>query len=209
VFAYVDLIYREPYLQYTPTPILDQEQSFMLASCSILYSVTMQVKTNKTITIFLQGLFVGLIGLSAFYYLLLFLVTGDAKHPLIQFMAFQPWMSLLIIGFGIQMGLFWLLRNGIQFNLQEKNDSKMAASTSTAVSGMAMVACCVHHVVDLLPVLGLSAAALFLSEYQKQFLIFGVLANLVGIFMMLWFVTGRAKLSIIFNSVFTKTKEVL
>lgn len=181
----------------------------MLASCSILYSVTMQVKTNKTITIFLQGLFVGLIGLSAFYYLLLFLVTGDAKHPLIQFMAFQPWMSLLIIGFGIQMGLFWLLRNGIQFNLQEKNDSKMAASTSTAVSGMAMVACCVHHVVDLLPVLGLSAAALFLSEYQKQFLIFGVLANLVGIFMMLWFVTGRAKLSIIFNSVFTKTKEVL
>lgn len=209
MFAYVDLIYREPYLQYTPTPILDQEQSFMLASCSILYSVTMQVKTNKTITIFLQGLFVGLIGLSAFYYLLLFLVTGDAKHPLIQFMAFQPWMSLLIIGFGIQMGLFWLLRNGIQFNLQEKNDSKMAASTSTAVSGMAMVACCVHHVVDLLPVLGLSAAALFLSEYQKQFLIFGVLANLVGIFMMLWFVTGRAKLSIIFNSVFTKTKEVL
>lgn len=151
---------------------------------------------------------VGLFGLSGFYYVLLFAVTGDVTHPLSQFVLFQPWMSLLIIGFGIQMGLYWLMRKGIQFNLQERKDSKMAAGTSTAVSGMAMVACCAHHAVDLLPILGLSAAALFLSEHQEQLLIFGVLANLVGIAMMLWFITGRAKLAIIFQAL-TKTKEVL
>ncbi len=107
------------------------------------------------------------------------------------------------------MGLFWLMRKGIQFNLQEKKDSKMAAGTSTAVSGMAMVACCAHHAVDLLPILGLSAAALFLSEYQEQLLIFGVIANLIGVGMMLWFITGRPKLAVIFNSISHKQKEVL
>lgn len=169
----------------------------------------MNTSVNKPQIIFLKGFLLGLLGLSSFYYLLLFAVTGDTSHPLTQFSLFQPWMSLLIIGFGIQMGLFWMMRKGIQFNLQEKKDSKMAAGTSTAVSGMAMVACCAHHAVDLLPVLGLSAAAIFLSEYQEQLLIFGVLANLIGIGLMLWFITGRPKLAVIFNSVSHKQKEVL
>lgn len=165
--------------------------------------------SSRPWSIFIQGFLLGLLGLSAFYYLLLFVVTGDPNHPLTQFVLFQPWMSLLIIGFGVQMGLFWLMRKGIQFNLQEKKDSKMAAGTSTAVSGMAMVACCAHHAVDLLPILGLSAAALFLSEYQEQLLIFGVIANLIGVGMMLWFITGRPKLAVIFNSISHKQKEVL
>lgn len=164
---------------------------------------------SRLCSIFLKGFFSGLIGLSGFYYLLLFVVTGDPSHPLTQFLLSQPWMSLLIVGFGIQMGLFWLMRKGIQFNLQEKKDSKMAAGTSTAVSGMAMVACCAHHLVDLLPILGLSAAALFLSEYQKQLLIFGVIANIIGIAMMLWFITGKAKPGVIFNILSTKIRRAL
>lgn len=164
--------------------------------------------SSRPSSIFLQGFFLGLLGLSGFYYLLLFLITKDPVHPFTQFQLYQPWMSLLIMGFGIQMGLFWLMRKGIHFNLQEKKDSQMAAGTSTAVSGMAMVACCAHHVVDLLPLLGLSAAALFLSEYQEQLLIFGVLANLAGIGMMFWFITGRPKLAVIINSISHKIKEV-
>lgn len=85
----------------------------------------------------------------------------------------------------------------------------MAAGTSTAVSGMAMVACCAHHAVDLLPILGLSAAALFLSEYQEQLLIFGVVANLIGISMMLWFITGKATPKVIFNVISTKVRRTL
>jgi len=72
-----------------------------------------------------------------------------------------------------------------------------------------MAACCAHHLVDLLPILGLSAAALFLSEYQEQLLIFGILANVIGIAMMLWFITGRAKPSVIFNVIFTKARRAL
>lgn len=152
-------------------------------------------KTNtKTLKIFVHGFLVGLVGISSFYYLLLFVVTGDIKHPLTQFSQFQPWMSLLILGFGIQMGLFWLMRKGVRFNLQEKSDASMAAGTSGTVSGVAMIACCAHHVVDVLPILGLSAAALFLSQYQEQLLIIGVLSNLFGITWMLWLITGRPQI---------------
>jgi hypothetical protein len=161
---------------------------------------------NKPRTIFLQGFLLGLVGLSAFYYLVLFLITQDSSHPFTQFKLFQPWMSLLIIGFGIQMGLFWMMRKEIRFNLQDKKDSKITAGTSTAVSGMAMVACCAHHLADLLPILGLSAAALFLSEYQEELLIFGVVANALGIVTMLWFITSKATPKVLLSFISTKVR---
>ncbi|MCG2691324.1 hypothetical protein L6272_00700 [Microgenomates group bacterium] len=135
--------------------------------------------------VFLKGFFGGVLGLSGFYYLLLWAVTRDPWHPIYQFKLFQPWMSLLIIGFGIQMGLFWMLK--------QKKEAKLVAGTGSAVSGTTMVACCAHHVVDLLPILGFSAAAIFLSEYQKELLIFGVLANLTGIIFMLWLMAKNRK----------------
>jgi hypothetical protein len=49
--------------------------------------------------------------------------------------------------------------------------------TSTA----AMVACCAHHVTDVLPLLGLSAAAAFLAEYRIPFMVVGLATNLIGI----------------------------
>lgn len=171
---------------------------------------TKQTASQKksSITIFVKGFFIGLIGLSMFYYLLLFAITQDPVHPFRQFQLFQPWMGILIVGFGIQVGLFWLLRKGFHFSLQDKKDAKMATGTSTAVSGMAMVACCAHHTVDLLPILGFSAAALFLSEYQEQLLIFGVIANIAGIGMMLWFITGKAQPKLIVNFLSAKFKNI-
>ena len=161
---------------------------------------------KPTVTIFLKGFALGILSLSAFYYILLLGITGDPNHPFSQFVLLQPWMSLLILGFGIQFGLFWLLRKGYRFSLSDKHDSQMAIGTSTAVSGVAMVACCAHHLVDLLPILGLSVAALFLSEYQEQLLIFGVVANIIGIAMMLWIITGKTKPSVIFNILSTKVR---
>lgn len=159
--------------------------------------------------IFLQGFVVGVLGLGAFYYFLLFAITGDSNHLFYQFSLLQPWMSLLIIGFGIQAGLFWLIRKGYHFSIHEKHDAKMTAGTSSAVSGMAMVACCAHHLVDILPILGLSAAALFLSEYQEQLLIFGIVANLIGIVMMLWFITGKATPKVLLSFISTKVRRAL
>ena len=167
------------------------------------------VDKKLTFSIFLQGFTLGTIGLIFFYFILLFAITGDFKHPFSQFALFQPWMSLLIAGFGIQAGLFWLLRKGYHFSLREKHDARLATGTSTAVSGTAMVACCTHHSVDLLPILGLSAAALFLSEYQEQLLIFGVAANTIGIGMMLWFIAGKATPKVMYNFIFMQVRRAL
>lgn len=139
-------------------------------------------------SIFARGAWWGVLGLSTFYFLLLFAVTQDLSHPWNQFILLQPWISLLILGFGIQVGLFWLLRKGFPCSTEQQKDTTLATGTSTFFSGGAMVACCAHHLVEILPIIGFSAAALFLSEYQQQLLIFGVLANLAGILMMLMIV---------------------
>jgi hypothetical protein len=53
------------------------------------------------------------------------------------------------------------------------------------VSTTSMVACCAHHVTDVLPILGISAAVVFLNQFQNLFIILGVLSNLIGINLML------------------------
>ena len=57
--------------------------------------------------------------------------------------------------------------------------------TSGGTSVTAMVACCLHHVTDVLPILGVSAAATFLTRYQRPFMLFGLGTEIVGIVIML------------------------
>ncbi len=52
-------------------------------------------------------------------------------------------------------------------------------------STLAMVACCAHHVTDVLPILGLTAAATFLAQYRTAFMIVGLGTTLLGIVYML------------------------
>jgi hypothetical protein len=49
-----------------------------------------------------------------------------------------------------------------------------------------MLACCAHHLVDVLPVIGLSGAALFLGAYKAELLWLGLAMNLAGIAYLLW-----------------------
>lgn len=132
----------------------------------------------------LAGL-IGAIGLSIFYWLVLYLVTRDPFHPLKQFVLYKYWMSALVVGFGAQFSLFWYLRI-IKRGIAASTKSTMVASAG--VSTTAMIACCAHHVIDVLPLLGFSAAALLLSKYQAHFLFLGVLSNLSGIGIMVYFI---------------------
>src|SRR3972149_11790471 len=117
------------------------------------------------LTVFIKTSLTGMLGLSTVYAILLTLVTKDLRHPIDQFLALQPWMTLLILGFGVQIGLFWLMKRGVHFNIHQNREANVAVGTGTAMSGMAMVACCAHHLVEALPILGFSAAALLLREW--------------------------------------------
>lgn len=146
---------------------------------------------NHPKRVFLKYAILGSLGLFAFYYIILFLVTKDFKHPFTQFLDLQPWMSILIIGFGAQVGLYSLLKKGFRLNLTQKKDTKAASGAGGAVSGVSMVACCAHHAVDIAPILGVTGVAVFLTGYQSELLIFGIIANLFALFYMSWLIVGK------------------
>lgn len=89
----------------------------------------------------------------------------------------------IVAGFGIQVGLFVEMRR----RLRRREGTRQATAVtgaSTGTSGVAMVACCAHHLADVLPFLGLSGAALLLAEYRQPMMVLGLAMNLVGITMM-------------------------
>ena len=109
-------------------------------------------------------------------------LAQGTQHALEQTASLWYWILALIVGFGIQVGLFSFIR-------QRLRDRRMSLSaglaTSGGVSAGSMVACCAHHLSDVLPLLGLSGLAAFLLDYQLFFIIVGVMANLVGITIMM------------------------
>ena len=101
---------------------------------------------------------------------------------------FQPnrWFVIPIwITFGIQAALYSILRFRLFVPTTSTANTGAVMGTSGGTSVTAMVACCLHHVADVLPVLGLSAAATFLTRYQRPFMLIGLGMNLVGVLVML------------------------
>lgn len=131
--------------------------------------------TNKKIT---------LIGFSAAL-LLLILYFGvlslaeSFSHAIEQFLQMWYWILILVVGFGIQVGLYSFIRES------QKEISGGMVATSGGISTGSMIACCLHHLVDVLPLMGLAAAAVFLTQYQLWFIFLGILSNFVGIVIML------------------------
>jgi hypothetical protein len=89
------------------------------------------------------------------------------------------------ITFGIQAALYSILRFRLFVPVSSTNHAGTFMGTSGGTSVTAMVACCIHHVTDVLPVLGISAAATFLTRYQRPFMLLGLGMNIAGILVML------------------------
>ncbi len=110
-------------------------------------------------------------------------IANSFAHAIDQFVKMWYWISLLSVGFGTQVGLYFYIR----IAMRNKMAAGVTAEVATAggITTTSMIACCAHHVVDVIPILGVSAAALFLAKYQLFFIIVGVLSNIVGIIMMI------------------------
>jgi hypothetical protein len=109
-----------------------------------------------------------------------------------QFLRNRGYILPLFITLGLQAALYSILRFRlfIPTTTAGHTGAMMGANGSTSVT--AMVACCLHHVTDVLPILGLSAAATFLTRYQRPFMLFGLGLNVVGILVML-FILNRER----------------
>ena len=123
--------------------------------------------------IFLTGVDLGIVSLAE-----------SPEHALDLFWQDKAFVIPILLGFGTQVGLYTLLKKGLYMPMHLP-----AAGATTAAGGgmstMAMVACCAHHVADVLPLVGLTAAATFLANWKIPFMVVGLLTNLIGIAVML------------------------
>ncbi len=124
----------------------------------------------------------GAVFLLAVYFLTL-TISNSLVHAIEELKVLGIWIVLLTAGFGMQTGLFVYVRGSLKARAAAQATATMAAAGGT--SATAMVACCMHYLTNILPILGISAVSLFLIKYQSFFLAIGVASNLVGITVML------------------------
>lgn len=119
----------------------------------------------------------GMAGLMALYLILVSLAEGWSHA--VDLLLEDAWLiGPIMIGFGVQVGLYTYLKTGLH---AAAHGTGALAGAGGGTSTAAMIACCAHHVTDVLPLLGLSAAAAFLAEYRIPFMLVGLVTNLIGI----------------------------
>jgi len=95
-----------------------------------------------------------------------------------QFQALWWLMLPLSAGFGIQVSLYTKLTSAI------RSKTKQTLTTSGIASSASMLACCVHHLTDVLPFLGFSVLSIFFTKYQIPILLISIGVNIYGIWLM-------------------------
>jgi hypothetical protein len=124
--------------------------------------------------LFLSGLYFGLVS------------WAEGPEHAMQLFWDERWIIIpIILGFGVQAALYTILKKRLFVPVSSTGPSGAIMGAGGTTSTVAMVACCAHHVTDVLPILGLTAAATFLAEYQTTFMIIGLGTTLAGITFML------------------------
>ena len=123
---------------------------------------------NKSI---LYGILAGL-GLLIFYLTIVSIFQG-IDFAFLNLRSLWYLIFPLAIGFGVQIGLFASIKHTAQL-------TGTVVGTGT-ISGGSMIACCSHFLLNVIPIVGASGLALFLTTYQKWFLGIGILSNIFGV----------------------------
>lgn len=136
--------------------------------------IMLPVIAGLTGAVFLTGLYFGLVS------------WAESPRHAFEFFWQDRWVVFpIIFGFGVQTALYVILKKRLFVPVASTGSSGMMTGVSGATSTIAMAACCAHHVTDVLPILGLTAAATFLAEFRTAFMLVGLGTTLVGIAVML------------------------
>ena len=114
--------------------------------------------------------------LAAFYIAVIGWASG-ADHLASQAAEDWPYLTVIIAGFGTQMALLAELRHRRRIRHLEQ----AAGGAGAGASAVGMVACCAHHLADLVPVIGVSGAAAFLTDWRTKFMVAGIAINAAGV----------------------------
>ncbi len=132
---------------------------------------------NITITSIRNGTLATIALLTVYLAIVSFVSGWD--FALEQFSKFWYFITLLAIGFGMQVGLYSYLKNVIK-----QNTSPQVLAVSGTTSTAAMISCCAHYLVNILPILGTVGIITLVSQYQIQLFWVGLIFNFAGILYM-------------------------
>lgn len=121
-------------------------------------------------------------GIALFYVVVVWGLSGSFDHLTGQ--VASDWYLLLpiVVGFAVQVGLVSELRRRHRlYRGAAATGATAAGAMGTGASTVGMVACCAHHVADLAPLIGATAAATFLYDYRLPFMLVGIGVNALAI----------------------------
>jgi len=125
--------------------------------------------------LFLTGLYFGIVS------------WAESPEHALEFFWQDRWIVIpIILGFGVQVALYVILKKRLFVPVASVGPSGMLTGAGGTTSTIAMVACCAHHVTEVLPIVGLTAAATFLAQYRTAFMLVGLGTTVVGIIVMLF-----------------------
>lgn len=110
------------------------------------------------------------------YFVVLTLVSGWS-YALGQFATYWYFIVSLVVGFGIQIALYQYLKTLVHSGQGMGKVVGVSGTTSTA----AMISCCAHYLVNLVPILGITGLATFVAQYQIKIFWVGLAFNIFGI----------------------------
>jgi len=114
--------------------------------------------------------------LLAVYFAILTFVSGwnFAQN---QFTSYWYFIISLVVGFGIQIALYQYIKSLVHSGQGMGKVVGVSGTTSTA----AMISCCAHYLVNLIPILGVTGLVSFVAQYQVKLFWVGIASNIFGI----------------------------
>lgn len=115
-------------------------------------------------------------GLLAAFYVAVLSASGGWQHLVDQTRTDWWLLTPIVLSFGTQVALTVELRH-------RHRAHRLTATTGagTGASAIGMVACCAHHLADLVPLLGAAGIAGFLFDWRIPLMTAGLAVNLAAI----------------------------
>lgn len=110
------------------------------------------------------------------YFVMLTLISGWS-YALSQFATYWYFIISLVVGFGIQIGLYQYIKTLVHSGQGMGKVVGVSGTTSTA----AMLSCCAHYLLNLVPILGITGLATLVAQYQVKIFWVGLAFNIFGI----------------------------
>jgi len=141
----------------------------------------MQIKkimnTKQRSLIFLKAS-VATLSLLLLYFVIVTLISGF-EFALSQFTGYWYFLGGLALGFGIQIGLYSYLKQLVKISGAAMSGKTVAVTGTT--STLAMISCCAHYLVNIVPILGIAGALSVIAAYQIEIFWVGLIFNMLGI----------------------------